>query len=187
MAALPPHSHHRAPLVHHLSKGLISTAAAAILHTSPSYIRQCKRKDYSGSDLLQEKYAHGVKRKRLSDETVLEVFRFLTAACPTKSGDRCLTFHQHLNDDALYQAYTATVSSPVSFHTFYRLKQWLRIRRSGQYFGQFDCYLCLRMKQIPVLMAQPSSNADTLQELSTELQQCTHHHEQTFLNAVNIR
>ena len=47
MAALPTHSHHRAPLVHHLSQGMSSAVAAPLLHTSASYIRECKRKDYS--------------------------------------------------------------------------------------------------------------------------------------------
>ena len=55
MAELPVHSHHRAPLVHALSKGMSSPAAAAALHTSASYVRQCKRKDYSDADLYHDK------------------------------------------------------------------------------------------------------------------------------------
>src|SRR4051812_27293547 len=42
MSLLPIHSHHRAPLVHHLSKGLDSTTASNILNTTSSYVRQCK-------------------------------------------------------------------------------------------------------------------------------------------------
>lgn len=55
MAQLPVHSHHRAPLVQVLSRDLSSTVAAAALHTSASYVRQCKRKDYSDADLYHEK------------------------------------------------------------------------------------------------------------------------------------
>jgi hypothetical protein len=57
MAQLPMHSHHRAPLVHHLSKGLSSATAARVLHTTASYVRQCKRKSYDDADLFTEKYA----------------------------------------------------------------------------------------------------------------------------------
>lgn len=108
MATLPVHSHHRAPLVHHLSQGMTSAAAAPLLHTSASYIRECKRKDFSDSDLLQDKYARDVKRQKLPEATVAQVFNFLAAACPTPSGSRSLTFKQYVNDDPLYQAYTAT-------------------------------------------------------------------------------
>ena len=49
MASLPIHSHHRAPLLSALSRDIPSSAAAPLLHASPSYIRDCKRKDVSGS------------------------------------------------------------------------------------------------------------------------------------------
>lgn len=55
MAQLPVHSHHRAPLVQALSQDLTSTAAAKALHTSASYVRQCKRKDYTDADLFHDK------------------------------------------------------------------------------------------------------------------------------------
>lgn len=50
MASLPAHSHHRAPLLHHLSQGIPSTVAASLLHAAPSTIRNAKRKDYSMAD-----------------------------------------------------------------------------------------------------------------------------------------
>lgn len=108
MAALPVHSHHRAPLLHQLSQGISSAAAAPLLHASASYIRECKRKDYSGSDLLQDKYARDVKRQKLPEATLASVFSFLTAACPTPSGSRSLTFKQYVKDDILYTAYKDT-------------------------------------------------------------------------------
>ena len=47
--------HHRAPLLHHLSKGLPSTTAAKLFGTSASYVRQVKRKDHSDADLMQDR------------------------------------------------------------------------------------------------------------------------------------
>ena len=42
MASLPPHSHHRAPLLSILSHNIPSTTAAPLLHASDSYIRNVK-------------------------------------------------------------------------------------------------------------------------------------------------
>ena len=55
MSSLPIHSHHRASLVHYLSRDLPSTVAARLLHTTPSYVRQCKRKNYDDADLFTDK------------------------------------------------------------------------------------------------------------------------------------
>ncbi len=108
MASLPTHSHHRAPLLNILSGNIPSSAAAALLHSSASYIRDCKRKDPSSSDLLTQKYSSGVKRQRLSDDTLGRVFSFIVSACPTPSGSKSLTFKQFVNDDELYAAYKET-------------------------------------------------------------------------------
>ena len=123
MAALPTHSHHRATLVHFLSKGLDSTTAASLLHCSASYVRQVKRKDWSDSDLLQDKYARDVKRQKTDPAVLTELCDFLAASCPTKSGERSITYRQYVSDDALYQAYSTTALSPLSFHTFSDIKQ----------------------------------------------------------------
>src|SRR5680860_20640 len=64
MAALPTHSHHRAPLLHALSHHIPSSTAATLLHAAPSTVRNAKRKDYSDADLVQQRYASGVKRRR---------------------------------------------------------------------------------------------------------------------------
>jgi len=104
MASLPTHSHHRAPLLSALSRDIPSSSAAPLLHASASYIRDCKRKGCSDSDLLQQKYAAGVKRRRLSDDTLGQVFSFLVGACPTPSG-RHLNFKQYVRSDDLYEAY----------------------------------------------------------------------------------
>jgi hypothetical protein len=55
MHGLPVHSHHRAALLHALAKDLPSTTAAKLFGTSDSYVRQVKRKDYSDSDLMQDR------------------------------------------------------------------------------------------------------------------------------------
>jgi hypothetical protein len=133
MAALPTHSHHRAPLVHFLSKGLDSTTAASLLHCSASYVRQAKRKDWSDSDLLQDKYARDVKRQKTDPAVLTELCDFLAASCPTKSGERSITYRQYVSDDALYQAYSTTALSPLSLHTFSDIKQWMRVKHAGKY------------------------------------------------------
>ena len=105
MASLPTHSHHRAPLLSTLSQNIPSSQAAPLLHASPSYIRDCKRKEHSSSDLLTQKYSSGVKRTRLSDDTLGRVFSFIIGACPTPSGSKHVTFKQYVKDDDLYEAY----------------------------------------------------------------------------------
>ena len=185
---LPAYSHHRGALLRSLSKDLTSKQAANLFGSSSSHIRNAKRKARGSDDLLTEKYPHGVKRKKLSDDTVRAVFDFIVAACPTKSGERSLTFHQYVTDDALYQAYVALTpvgQKTVCFNTFHSLKRWLRVRRSGAYFGQFDCYICLRLKQIPLLIARSQDNEEK-SELGQEMQKCQRHRELTFRNAINI-
>jgi hypothetical protein len=100
MASLPVHSHHRAPLLSTLSQHIPSTTASTLLHAAPSTIRNAKRKDYSNSDLMQQKYAAGVKRQKLSDERVEQLCDFVATACPTKSGEQSVTYHQYTTDDS---------------------------------------------------------------------------------------
>jgi len=121
MASLPKHSHHRAPLLQILSDNIPSAAAAPLLHASASYIRDCKRKDYSNSDLLTRKYPSGVKRQRLSEDTLGRVFSFIVGACPTPSGSRTLTFKQFVNDDELYAAYKETSKGQLKSNI---MRQW---------------------------------------------------------------
>src|SRR5688500_11881346 len=73
---------------------------------------------------------------------------------------------------------------PVPFNTFYKIKQWLRVRRSGEYFGQFDCYLCLRLRQLPIEYANTWNLTERI-ALALELERCQTHHETTFGNAVS--
>jgi len=63
MADLPVHSHNRAPLLKALSQHIPSATAATLLHAASSTIRNAKRKNYSMSDLLQQKYPTNVKRQ----------------------------------------------------------------------------------------------------------------------------
>jgi len=153
MAALPPHSHHRMPLLNQLGRNIPSTTAAPLLHAAASTIREAKRKDYSGSDLLHDKYARDVKRQRLDDKRITELCDFVATACPTKSGGRSVTYHQYTTDTLLYDAYRGFTVRPVSFNTFRRVKQWMRVRRAGRYLGQFDCSRCLtynKLQHMPV-------------------------------------
>jgi hypothetical protein len=183
MRALPTHSHHRAPLVHYLSLDLDSTTAAA-LHCSASYVRQCKRKDYSGSDLLQDRYARDVKRQKTQPGVLQALCDFLAASCPTKSGERSVTFHQYVSDDALYQAYSTSCFPAVSFHTFYDIKKWMRVRHAGKHFGQFDCAKCLRRQQLPPLITA-EADADRRRAMQEELQRCDRHEQLKSCNAIS--
>lgn len=110
MASLPVHSHHRAPLVHHLAAGLDSKTAGKLLHCSDSYVRGLKRKSVEESDLLQDKYSRDVKRAKLHPQRLQLLIDFLVGACPTKSGEKSVTYHQYVNDDDLYTAYVQTRS-----------------------------------------------------------------------------
>jgi hypothetical protein len=174
MALLPPHSHHRAPLVHFLSRGLESATAAKYLNCSPSYVRQCKRKQFDNSDLVQDKYARDVKRQKLAPPLQHAVLEYLASACPTESGERSVTLHQFVSDDALYKGYSKVVTNPISFHTFYNMKRWLRIKRTGSYFGLFDCAKCYSLKQLPSLIASEEDYAKRVR-LQQELEQCQKH------------
>lgn len=180
MQHLPVHSHHRAPLVHFLSQGLPSTVAPHILATTPSYVRQCKRKSFDDSDLVQEKYPHGVKRQRLHEGRVVEVIDFLQGACPTKSGSRHVTYYQYTTDDALYQAYRTSSQQPVSLNTFHKLKGFLRVRKKKKYLGMFDCRKCYRRSQLPSLIHQAQQTHQpysSVLKLQLELGHCNAHHE----------
>ena len=84
--SLPAHSHHRAPLLHHLAQGLTSTQASEYLGSSASYVRECKRKTHDDSDLLTEKYSSRVKRQKLPAEAVLHLINYIKDNCPAKSG-----------------------------------------------------------------------------------------------------
>lgn len=183
MALLPPHSHHRAPLLHYLSQGLDSTTAARLFHTSASYVRQCRRKDYSDCDLLTDKYARDVQRQKTAPSVLQQLCDFLSASCPTKSGDRSVTFHQYVTDDALYQAYATTCYPAVSFHTFYHIKKWMRVKHAGKYFGQFDCSKCMRLHQLPTLLAA-EQDEEKKKELQMEEQRCRQHEAIKNLNAI---
>jgi hypothetical protein len=127
---------------------------------------------------MQDKYARDVKRQKTDPSILTALCDFLAASCPTKSGDRSVTFHQYVSDDALYQAYATTCFPAVSFSTFYNIKQWMRVRHAGKYFGQFDCANCRRLNQLK--QKQPL----TMEE-GQELQRCEHHHQLVFPSAIS--
>jgi hypothetical protein len=190
--SLPTHSHHRAPLLQFLSRGLDSFLTASLFGSSNSYIRQLRRKDLSNSDLLSEKYERGVKRQKTAPQVQTEACNFIASSCPTKSGERSVSFHQYVTDDALYQSYmvnhsssTDSTSRPLSFSTFCRLKRWMRVRRAGKYLGQFDCALCLRLRQVEVQLQAAKSDEERM-ALGQELQRCKRHQEVDFTREVSI-
>jgi len=181
MNALPVHSHHRAPLLSALSQHIPSSTAATLLHAASSTIRNAKRKDYSDSDLLQQKYPEGVKRQKLAPEREEQLCDFIAAACPTKSGDKCATLHQYTTDDSLYSAYCQSTSTPVSFNTFWKIKKWMRVRRAGRYLGQFDCSKCCMFNKL-----QHKAEADLTGEEAHEMRKCIRHRETRFPSSGTI-
>jgi hypothetical protein len=205
MTMLPKHSHHRAPLLSILSDNIPSSAAAGLLHSSASYIRDCKRQDPSSSDLLTQRYQPNTKRQRLAPDQLDAVFSFLASTCSPVSGTAG-PFRQFIKDEELYQQYldsrpvgqSSTCSlericgqcyfllishlfvafasgvRSVSEKTFLCLKRWMRVRHAGSYFGQFDCYLCLRWKQLPQEMQRPA-DLQRSYNLAMEYKKCEQH------------
>jgi len=178
MNALPAHSHHRAPLLNQLSQHIPSSTAATLLGASASYVRECKRQDVAASDLLQQHYPHGVHRQRLAPERQTDLCEYIATSCPTKSGESSVTYHQYTTDALLYSAYRQFTSTPVSFNTFHRVKQWMRVRRAGRYLGQFDCSKCVALKK---LAHKPVANFTAEEE--QEYRKCQRHQQTSFLNA----
>ncbi len=159
MASLPTHSHHRAPLLQALSQHLPSSVAAPLLHSTPSYIRVVKsvagekRKSLSSSDLVTQSYPTGIKRQKLKPQRVEQLCDFVAATCPTKSGEKSVTYHQYTTDDSLYSAYRQSTDQPVSFNTFWRIEKWMRVRRAGKYLVRlstvfFQRYFIVLKKEI---------------------------------------
>jgi len=181
MASLPTHSHHRAPLLHALGHHLPSSTAATLLHAAPSTVRNAKRKDYSGSDLLQQKYASGVKRQKTAPARLEQLCDFVAAACPTKSGERSVSYHQYTTDASLYAAYRTSAADPVSYNTFRRVKQWMRVRRAGRYLGQFDCSKCITFNKL-----QHRPEAELTGEEAQEMRKCQQHRMTKNSNASSI-
>ncbi len=147
---LPTHSHHRAPLIHHLAQGLTSTQAATAIKQSASYIRQCKRKNQDDSELLTQRYSHGVKRQKLNDDSRNGILNFIKDNCPVKSGWKYIQYRQYMNDQDLYQLYSQTVKPPlhlVCMKTFNIYKCQLNVRKVRSYWGQFDCSSCLQLRR----------------------------------------
>jgi hypothetical protein len=170
MAALPVHSHHRAPLLAALSQHIPCATAATLLHSAASTIRNAKRKDHSSSDLMQQSYAHGVKRPKIAAQRINDLCDFVAAACPTKSGECSITHHQFTTDASLYSAYCRSTPSPVSFSCFYKIKRWMRVRRAGRYLGQFDCSKCVMLNKL-----QHKQEAELTGEEAHNLRDCQLH------------
>ena len=135
-------------------------------------------------------YARGVKRRKLHEGRVTEVFDFLTSACPTKSGSRHVTYHQYIGDDGLYEGYRQTTQQPISFNTFHKLKGFLRVRKKKKYLGMFDCRKCYRREQLPSLIQQAHQSHQpysSILHLQLELGRCNYHQELSFPSAVSTR
>jgi len=177
MAALPPHSHHRMPLLNQLGRNIPSTTAAPLLHAGASTIREAKRKDYSGSDLLHDKYARDMKRQKTDPARKEEAQAFIKVACPTKSGEKSPTLHQYTTNKLLYDSYCNFTPRPYSFRTLWTLKKAMRVRYAGRYLGQFDCSKCVTLKKLQYLPEDQLTG-----EQAEELRKCRLHKQTSFLS-----
>jgi hypothetical protein len=192
MQSLPVHSHHRAPLLHHLAQGLTSSQASEYLISSASYIRECKRKNQEDSDLLTDKYAADVKRQKLPAEVILHVINYIKDNCPTKSGAPRVEYRQYVNDAELYQGYVATKRAGIDivcFNTFVKYKQQLNVKRVRSYWGQFDCAKCLAFRKLkPEWMnihEEGKLNQLRLKQKKGPLRDLLYHRVQYFPSSIN--
>jgi hypothetical protein len=125
-----------------------------------------------------------VKRAKLHEGRVAELMLYLTSACPTKSGSKHVTYHQYIDDEALYHGYRNITQQPVCFNTFMKLKEFLRVRHMGKYLGMFDCYACYRRTQLPSLIEKETTHVERV-KLQLELDACNKHHELDFHSAIS--
>jgi hypothetical protein len=190
--SLPVHSHHRAPLLHHLAQGLTSTQASEYLISSASYIRQCKRKNPDESDLLRDKYAHDVKRQKWPAEAILHLINYLKDNCPTKSGSPRVELRQYVNDAQLYQGYVASKREGIDIvclNTFIKYKHELGVKRVKSYWGQFDCAQCLALRKLkPEWMSihdEEKLNQLRLQQQKGLVRDLLYHRVQYFHSSIN--
>ena len=113
-----------------------------------------------------------------------ELIQYLETACPVKSGSLSKTHRQYITDDALYQEYMLTTLASVCLNTFMKIKQWMRVRHVGKYFGMFDCHQCYRLQQLPSLLQQPHTLVEHA-ALQEELDACKQHEQTHFHNAIS--
>jgi hypothetical protein len=192
LQSLPVHSHHRAPLLHHLAQGLTSTQASEYLISSASYIRECKRKNQDESDLLNEKYSSDVKRQKLPAEVILHLLNYIKDNCPTKSGSPRVELRQYVNDAELYQGYVASKREGIDIvclNTFIQYKHELGVKRVKSYWGQFDCAKCLALRKMkPEWMKinnETELNQLRLQQKKGLLRDLLYHRVQYFHSSIN--
>ena len=87
VSSLPPTSPHRRPILSTLSSNIPTSLAADLFKVAESTIHSSHRSNYDPMDTeLYSKPKHGVKRKRLSDETKEGTHEFIKSRCPVKSG-----------------------------------------------------------------------------------------------------
>ena len=191
--SLPPHSHHRGPLLHFLSQNITSTEAAVAFTSSASYIRDCKRKNMDASDLVNQKYSDDTKRQRLSDDRVNHLMNFITDNCPPKSGSATLMYRQYVGDQELYDRYLSAPNPAnvklICFNTFVKHKKWLRVRKLQSYWGQFSCSKCLELKRLRSDLAAIGDvdrlNRIRLSERTGQVKDLLYHRIQYFTSAIN--
>ena len=190
--SLPTHSHHRAPLVHHLTQGITSTQASTVIKQSASYIRECKRKNVDESELLTEKYSNGAKRQKLGDSSINNIFNFIKDNCPVKSGSNQIRYRQYMNDEDLYKLYSQTAPlniRVVCLKTFNIYKKQLNVRKVRSYWGQFDCSLCIQLRRLKPAWMQITDverlNRIRLTLRKGQLRKLLYHRIQYFHSAIN--
>src|SRR5680860_1371917 len=78
-------------------------------------------------------------------------------------------------------AHGRTAATPVSYNTFRRVKQWMRVRRAGRYLGQFDCSKCITYNKL-----QHKPMTELTGEEAQEMRRCRQHRITKNFNASSI-
>ena len=155
LRSFPPHSHFKQPLLAALTPGLSSSTVSSLFDVSPSLARKAKHKRV---DELFQPYPHDVKRPRISMDEKHDTQQWIRDMCPVKSGCGTVAHYQYITNQELYHKYTQDYPSfpshppsspnPVSYQTFMLWKEEIRIRKVKNYFGQFDCVICMELHEL---------------------------------------
>lgn len=163
ISSLPPTSPHRRPILSSLSANIPMSTAAHLFNVSPSSIKNALHPSYDPQNTeLYSKYKHGVKRKRLSNETEAGAQEFIKSHCPVKSGSARVLYKQYITDGELYKLYSGDfekrlikirdglggdeVINKLSYKMFMKVKGGMRVSKQRTYWGQFDCPICVEKK-----------------------------------------
>jgi hypothetical protein len=164
VSSLPSTSPHRRPILSSLSTNIPTSTAANLFNVSPSSIKNARQPSYDPkSTELYTQYKHGVKRRRINEETRVATHEFIQSRCPVKSGSVRVLYKQYITDGELYRQYSEDfeqrlnsirdglggeeVINKLNYKTFMKVKGEMKVSKQRTYWGQFDCPICIEKKK----------------------------------------